>query len=335
MKSIRGFTLLEWMLATTIGLFLLAGIFSLYVMSRNNTHQLQTYNELQENGRLAMNLLLQDLRQTGFLGDQTGQSLRLSEDVRTLVHLAAADDCRDERGVRGGTLPSADPDGVLRPFLARHTDKNATLNAELSCLRNVKLQPDSDVLALKRIVGPSFSPQNLMLNPIRLYLAGNINQAVFFAGKDDDARKSVAHLTGAKIREFQHHVYYAQETNGIPELRLIQLTDQMRAAYSLPLVQGIERMRILLAVDESVPADGVADNYLPPEKITPTIWNTFAITGVRLFLLVRALEPSPGYRNEHSYQLGDIALAPFNDNYPRLLLQSGVQFRNAGVGRRF
>ena len=55
MTLARGFTLLEWMLATTIGLFLLAGIFSLYVASRNNTHQLQTYNELQENGRLAMN----------------------------------------------------------------------------------------------------------------------------------------------------------------------------------------------------------------------------------------------------------------------------------------
>jgi len=329
MKLARGFTLLEWMLATTIGLFLLAGIFSLYVASRNNTHQLQTYNELQENGRLAMNLLLQDLRQTGFFGDYSGQGLRLNDAVISRVKLTTGNDCLDERGAQGSTLPSSDANGVLRPFLARHTNHNGVLNADLSCLSHTKLQPDSDVLALKRVIGAPINSQNIALNPLRIYLAGNVNQVLFFAGKDSDPRGLVAHLAGARIWEFQNHVYYVQEINGVPELRLIQLTDQMRATYSLPLVQGVEKMRILLAVDGSIPADGIADIYLPPEKISPAIWNTFAITGIRLFLLVRELEGSPGYRNEQVYQLGDLSLPPFNDNYQRLLLQSSVQFRNA------
>jgi type IV pilus assembly protein PilW len=333
MKPMHGFTLLEWMIATTIGLFLLSGVFSLYVMSRGNTQQLQTYNELQENGRLAMNLLLQDLRQTGFFGDITGQSLRLNHNVTTQVHLLAGDDCRDERGVNGGTFPSLDPDGVLRPFLARHTDKDRQLNAGLSCLQSVKLQPDSDIFTLKRAVGPSSKALSVQLNPLRLYLASNINQAMFFAGKDLDDPNALTSLNGAKIWEFQHHVYYLQESNGIPELRLIQLTDQMRAAYSLPLVQGIERMRILLAVDTSIPTDGIADSYLPPEQISPAIWNTFAVTGARLFLLVRALEPASNYLNDQVYQLGDLALMPFNDHYQRLLLESSVQFRNANLRR--
>ena len=329
MKSIRGFTILEWMLTTPIGLFLLAGIFSLYVMSRNNTHQLQTYNELQENGRLAMNLLLQDLRQTGFLGDYSGQGLRLNDDVSSMVKLTAGNDCLDERGARGGTFPSSDADGVLRPFLARHTNHNGALNADLSCLQHIKLQPDSDVLALKRVIGAPINYPNMTLNPLRIYLAGNVNQALFFAGKGSDLRGLVTRLAGAKIWEYQHHVYYVQEVDGVPELRLIQLTDQMRATYSLPLVQGVEKIRILLAVDDSIPADGIADRYLPPEKISPAIWNTFAITGIRVFLLLRAQERSPSYRNEQSYQLGDLSLPPFNDNYQRLLLQSSVQFRNA------
>ena len=329
MTLARGFTLLEWMLATTIGLFLLAGIFSLYVASRNNTHQLQTYNELQENGRLAMNLLLQDLRQTGFFGDNSGQVLRLNDAVTSRIKLTVGNDCRDERGEHGGTFPSSDADGALRPFLARHTNHNGVLNADLSCLQHIQLQPDSDVLALKRVVGAPINYPNIVLNPLRIYLAGNVNQALFFAGKERDLKGLVTHLAGAKIWEYQHHVYYVQEVSGVPELRLIQLTDQMRATYSLPLVQGVEKIRILLAVDESIPADGIADVYLPPEKISPAIWNTFAITGIRLFLLVRAQERSPGYRNEQIYQLGDLSLPPFNDNYQRLLLQSSVQFRNA------
>ena len=50
----------------------MAGAFSIYVMSRNNNRQLQIYNEMQENGRIAMNLLQNDLRMTGFFGDLTG-----------------------------------------------------------------------------------------------------------------------------------------------------------------------------------------------------------------------------------------------------------------------
>nr|WP_321240767.1 PilW family protein [uncultured Tolumonas sp.] len=331
MKLVRGFTLLEWMLATTIGLFLLVGIFSLYVTSRNNTHQLQIYNELQENGRLAMNLLLQDLRQTGFFGDYSSQGLRLNDAVISRVKLTAGNDCLDERGAQGGTLPSSDANGVLRPFLARHTNHNSVLNADLSCLSHTKLQPDSDVLALKRVIGAPINYPNITLNPLRIYLAGNVNQALFFAGKERNLNGLVTHLAGAKIWEYQNHVYYIQEVDDVPELRLIQLTDQMRATYSLPLVQGVEKIRILLAVDDSIPSDGIADRYLPPEKITPTIWNTFAITGLKLFLLLRASERSPGYRNEQSYQLGDLSLPPFNDHYQRLLLQSSVQFRNARV----
>ena len=211
-------------------------------------------------------------------------------------------------------------------------DPDGFLNAELSCLKKLKLQPDSDVLSLKREVGDPVERSATGWNPQRIYLAANVNQALFFAGNDKDATDDLSVLPTAQIREFQHHIYYIQQLNNIPELRLIQLTDQINAAYSLPLVQGVERLRVLVAVDESVPADGLADKYLPPEKITPVVWNTFSITGIQLFLLIRALEPSPGFRNEQTYQLGDQKLVPFNDGYQRLVLQSSVQFRNAGVG---
>lgn len=332
MKLSRGFTLLEWLISSTIGLFLLSGAFSVYVMSRNNNHQLQIYNELQENGRLAMNLLLQDLRQTGFFGDMAGQPLRLDGNVKSRLKLTEAHDCRDERGEPGGSLPASGDNGILRPFLARHVDSRGVLNAELGCLKKVRLQPESDVLSLKREVGFPVGKLEISRNSQRIYLAANVRQALFFAGNDKAATDDLSTLSSAQIREFQHHVYYIQQLDNIPELRLIQLTDQMNAAYSLPLVQGVERLRVLVAVDESVPADGLADKYLPPEKITPAIWNTFAITGIQLFLLIRALEPSPGFLNQQTYQLGDQKLAPFNDGYQRLVLQSSVQFRNAAVG---
>lgn len=335
MKSVRGFTLLEWLIASTIGLFLLAGLFSFYVMARNNNHQLQIYNELHENGRLAMNLLLQDLRYTGFFGDMTKQALRLNDNVKSRLKLSKSQDCQDERGELGGTLPGSGDNGVLRPFLARHANQDGTLNAEISCLASLQLQADSDVLSLKREIGSPVDRTSGGWNPQRIYLAANINQALFFAGNDEGAAEALSTLPAVQIREFQHHIYYIRQLDDIPELRLIQLTNQMKVAYSLPLVQGIERLRVLVAVDDSIPADGVTDKYLPPEKVSPAIWNTFSITGVHLFLLVRALEPSPGFINKQIYRLGDETLPAFNDSYQRLLLQSGMQFRNAGPERSF
>ncbi len=335
MKSVRGFTLLEWLVSSTIGLFLLAGLFSFYVMARNNNHQLQIYNELHENGRLAMNILLQDLRYTGFFGDLTRQTLRLNDNVKSRLKLSSSQDCQDERGELGGTLPGSGDNGVLRPFLARHADHDGILNAEISCLASLQLQADSDVLSLKREIGLPVDRKTGSWNPQRIYLAANVNQALFFSGKDEGAAEALSILPAVQIREFQHHIYYIRQLNGIPELRLIQLTDQMKMAYSLPLVQGVERLRVLVAVDDSIPADGVADRYLPPEKVPLVAWNTFSITGVQLFLLVRALESSPGFINKQIYRLGDETLPAFNDSYQRLMLQSSVQFRNAGSERSF
>ena len=102
MNKSSGFTVLEWLISCVIGLFLMAGAFSIYVMSRNNNRQLQIYNEMQENGRIAMNLLQNDLRMTGFFGDLTGQPIRLNSNIKTKIVFSKGQDCRDERDIVTG-----------------------------------------------------------------------------------------------------------------------------------------------------------------------------------------------------------------------------------------
>ena len=84
MKKQSGFTLIEWMIALTIGLFLFAGMMSLYSISHETTNDSLDSGELQENGRIAMNLLLKDLRMVGFWGDYTGSIL--DEDTAEPIH---------------------------------------------------------------------------------------------------------------------------------------------------------------------------------------------------------------------------------------------------------
>lgn len=63
-----GFTLVELLLALTIGAFLVGGMLQLYVGSKRAYNIQSTLTELQEIGRFSLNNLVQDSRMAGFLG---------------------------------------------------------------------------------------------------------------------------------------------------------------------------------------------------------------------------------------------------------------------------
>ncbi|MGL4891291.1 MAG: PilW family protein, partial [Aeromonas veronii] len=49
----HGFTLVEWLIAMVIGVFLLGGVMSIFVASRATTNESFDQSELLENGRIA------------------------------------------------------------------------------------------------------------------------------------------------------------------------------------------------------------------------------------------------------------------------------------------
>lgn len=62
----KGFTLVELMVAMTVGLFLTAGIISLFIGSKQIYRATEALSRLQENGRFAFEYLSRDVRQVGF-----------------------------------------------------------------------------------------------------------------------------------------------------------------------------------------------------------------------------------------------------------------------------
>lgn len=63
-----GFSLVELMVALTIGLFLLGGLATIFMNSSEANHELQKTAQQIENGRYAIATLSQDLRLAGFYG---------------------------------------------------------------------------------------------------------------------------------------------------------------------------------------------------------------------------------------------------------------------------
>ena len=68
----QGFTLLELFVALSIGLFLFAGVMSVFVGLRTTSAETSSYGEMRENGRFAISLLTDDLMRVGFWGELSG-----------------------------------------------------------------------------------------------------------------------------------------------------------------------------------------------------------------------------------------------------------------------
>ncbi len=72
LASEGGFTLVEMMIAMTIGLMLLAGMVTYFVNASGNQRELQRSGQQIENGRYALDSLIQDLHLAGFYGPYIG-----------------------------------------------------------------------------------------------------------------------------------------------------------------------------------------------------------------------------------------------------------------------
>src|SRR5690554_297887 len=67
-RTQSGLSLIELMIAITLGLFLLAGVINLFVASRQSYQTQEALARMQEAGRFSMDFITQDLRRAGYWG---------------------------------------------------------------------------------------------------------------------------------------------------------------------------------------------------------------------------------------------------------------------------
>jgi type IV pilus assembly protein PilW len=56
-------------------------------------------------------------------------------------------------------------------------------------------------------------------------------------------------------------------------------------------------------------------------------------TAIKVYLLVRADQPTPGYLDTKTYDLGGLPLAAFNDNFKRHVFSSTIRVNNVAARR--
>ncbi|VAW88330.1 hypothetical protein MNBD_GAMMA16-679 [hydrothermal vent metagenome] len=300
MKKMQGLSLIELMVATTIGLLLTSAIIGLFASSKRAHSDSMDRGIMYENGRYAISVLSNELRLTEFWGET-----RASDIVNSAGLNAIVSDCT-------GNAAGYDIGNSLWGL----TTASATIT---TCITDAKT--GTDAFVIKHVAATPTLVASL--ESTRTYLMANEFLGVLFDGADTPpSTVPGGDVPGGQAWEYTSTLYYIREQSGeVPALYRKKLTGNTWGA-SEEIANGIENMRLLYGVDTDL--DGVADKY---DNATAASWAN--VVAARVYLLMRSEKASSFSPDTKTYLLGDVTVDPSpDDNYYRLVFNTSVNLRN-------
>ncbi len=310
-----GFTLIEMMIAITIGLGILAGLVGVLAANSNNSRSNDRTSELMSNGRYALNSMKQELRQAGFRGYTWAEPI-VPGALGTLTNECLA------AGATAGTFVSNIRQGI---WGANNSNPFST-----SCIPDASYASGNDVLVVRRLAANFETP---VAN--KIYFQSSYSTGQIFRGATAPVFSDG--LTPVASFPVQIYVYYispftvsATETPLVPALYRVAL--QSDGSMSRELVaSGIEHFQVQYGrLTTTVPATTQFSDTLTGTSVSTVASDWDNVESVRIWLLARNETAEPGYSNTNSYVMGDqtydFAAAP--DGFRRQLFSTVVQLRN-------
>ena len=308
----QGFSLIEMMVASTIGLLLLAGLGTVYLGSRQTYRQQDALARMQEGARYAFEVMTVDIRQAGYAGcapkNKTYSSLEVSTPPDWFNNLATLPLVGYESGAG---LPA-----VVTGALA-NTDAVSVLRADDSGDFRVAAgghNAPSAVITLNK-------NDSLDLGEILTAVSVDCSYAATFQLTSLPGTKKVGHDSGAgtpgnstkclgdpasaactgpasgypslqdnsKVMRTRGSIYYLTNNANTPSQpslfrEVLGTSGGAAASVAEELIEGVENMQILYGEDTT--SDRNIDQYVAANVVTN--WdNVFA---VRISLLMRSVE---------------------------------------------
>lgn len=328
-----GFTLVEMMISLFIGGLILGGVMFTYIGMKVTTKDTMTIGELQESGRLAINIMQRDIEQVGFWGTFYDDSFTA---INTTTLASPTGDCSE--GDNNGSFPDLTSDTNFKGLFA----KVAADSSELSCINNPLV--GTDILQVKFLQGR------------QLQVEAGVNQTQsgenYFIAEQENARfvrgivAPSSLNVNATVWPYSHHTYYISKQSYTVNNKSITVPALMRKRLvggevrAETIMEGVENMRFVFGLDTT--ADSRVDSYKSIEQMTPSDWeNRKGILTVQVFLLIRALQKDPGLKiKNQTYTLGEgehqrVLPSPdyddFDKGYRRTVFTTTIRLNNVGA----
>ena len=311
-----GFTLVEMMIAITIGLGILAGLVGVLATNSSNSRTNDRTSDLMTNGRYALNSMKQELRQAGFRGYTWADPTSIAPStLGTLSNECLA------TGAAAGSFIANIRQGVW--------GANNSNPFSGSCIPATSFASGNDVLVVRRL---SAIPETPIANKISFrssYATGQIFRGTTVPTFPSSA--SPLDSFGVKI-----YVYYispftvsATESPLVPALFRVALQSDGSMAREL-VASGIEHMQVQYGkLDPQTLQTQFLDTVSGSSSdFVGTDWEK--VNAVRIWLLARNETAEPGYANSNVYVMGDQTydFSAASDGFRRQLFSTVVQLRN-------
>jgi type IV pilus assembly protein PilW len=336
----RGLSLIELLVALSIGSFLIIGAVTVQSQTRKTFTVNENQARLQETARYALSVLEPDLQLAGLYGfsnQSAGIKWDLGGDRPVTANLMRA----------GKTL-----DGIPAVFDECGKNEVIDVNAAVSASDGAwsmgcdpygsETLPGTDTVTVRRTSTEKVDAvegrlqifaNRLKPDDVRFFIDGSP------PGKVEDEI--------AEVRDYLMRTYYiAQDSEGrpnLPAMRVKQITssDGAGAWDDQEVVRGVEDIQIEIGVD---PGDAELDGSIIKENGMATFVNgnvsryvkpgdailsSAQVVAIRIWVRVRAEEPEQGFRDQRLYEYGSVKNFRPGDAFRRVVMSRTIFLRNS------
>lgn len=306
-----GFTLIELMISLAIGLFLLAGVFTVYMNSNQSQRNVEDEVAILDNGRFALETIGYDLKHSGMFG-------RLNEkELVTATVVPAAGECQ-AGWVSNKALPVFAID-----------DSEANSYAGTCATDYVR----GDIIEMRY----SLFDADLTPDANTIYIYGDVNSAEYMQGGGAlELSGAGTPIIGSKNNyQAVSRAYYIgnwsyEVGDGIPSLRQVSLQPGPTVTNTV-LLPGVEDLQVQFGIDTD--NDGAVNTYANPSAALD--WDN--VVSAQIWVIVRG---SNRDRSDSVNTAVTFSNTPFtatnqvvnpNDGFRRSILNSVVQLRELAL----
>lgn len=303
-NSQRGMTLVELMVAMTIGVFIVGAVSAVYINTRGSFDYSTEVARIQETGRFALDTISRDIRMAGYNG--CGKSVPTFNVLNNSASNPLLNFATPIRGYEGGYLGTlqaplnalgnisgtdiivligGSPDGDL--VVSGHNPNSAQIDTSAHSVQagEILLVTDCAKASIFQMTGPS-NINNNATNVVHNSGTGTPGNCTKFLGASCPGSSSYTYKPGATMMRLSSNAYYIAPSvavAGMNSLWSLRLQGSNGTPVAQELLVGVDNMQIAYGVDNAG-ADGSVDSYLTANNVT----NWSQVVSVRVSLLVRS-----------------------------------------------
>jgi type IV pilus assembly protein PilW len=326
-----GLSLIELVVALSIGLFLIGGVITVFGKTRDLYRTNDSAARMQETARYAISAIEADLRTANYWGLHNRPELVDNAPALDLANLPAPDPGYALPGALAAYAATISACGNLWAVKLAAYVEGTDGDYGLACAPFGAAVAGADQLTIRRADTGTIAAAALGATNGQLKIQTSRAQGTLFAGTALPA----GYLPPlSETHALVAHGYYvdqdSDEAAGTPSLRRKRLAFSGGAPVIVDeqIAPDIEDLQVEIGVDSS--GDQSADFFVP---VDAAIAAGDTVVAVRIWLMVRAEQPEAGFTDERVYEYANRTGAdafdpPAGDGFRRLLVSKTMLLRN-------